>query len=110
MRIFTALFSLCLISLSLSSCVTDGSSAFSALPATFTTGNIMQVHQGMSSDEILTMFGEPKDIAVSVCGRSPSQWTCTTWEYGDPPYDSARFTFAGKHNSLKLNDFNIDRD
>ena len=82
----------------------------STLPSSFTTENIMKVHQGMSSDEILTLFGEPKNIGSAVCGRPPDQWTCTTWEYGEFPYSRASFTFSGEHNSLKLNDFKIDRD
>jgi hypothetical protein len=102
MRLLTTLCFVCLISLSLSSC--------STLPTTFTTEKIMKVHQGMSSNEILTLFGEPKNISVSVCGRPPDQWTCTTWEYGEFPYDRASFTFSGSHDSLKLNDFKVDRD
>lgn len=102
MRLLTTLCFVSLISLSLSSC--------STLPTTFTTEIIMKVHQGMSSNEILTLFGEPKNIDVSVCGRSPNQWTCTTWEYGKFPYDRASFTFSGKYDSLKLNNFKVDRD
>ncbi len=102
MRIITILCFVSLISLTLSSC--------STLPGTFSTENIMKIHQGMSSDEILTLFGKPKNFSVSVCGKPPNQWTCTTWEYGEFPYDRASFTFSGKHDSLKLNDFNIDRD
>ncbi len=96
MRILTTL---CFISLSLSSC--------SALPSKFSTENIMKLHQGMSSDEILTLFGEPEKIRVAVCGRPPDQWTCTTWDY---PYDRASFTFNGEDDSLKLNNFNVDRN
>lgn len=70
----------------------------------------MKVKQGMKSDEILTLFGEPKNIDVSVCGRVPNQWTCTTWEYGEFPYDRASFTFNGEYDSLRLNNFEIDRD
>jgi len=99
MRIFTTLCFLCFISISLSSC--------STLPTTFTTENIMKVHQGMSSNEILSFFGKPKNISVSVCGTPPNQWTCTTWEYGEFPYDRASFTFSGEHDSLKLNNFKI---
>lgn len=101
MRIFTTLSFLGLISLSLNSC--------SELLSKFSTENIMKVHQGMSSDEILAQFGEPENISVAVCGRSPDQWTCTTWEYGNFPYERASFTFSGEHDSLKLNNFNINR-
>jgi len=36
----------------------------------------------MNSDEILRLFGEPKSIRSTVCGRAPNQLTCTTWEDG----------------------------
>ena len=102
MRIVFNFLFLALISLLLASC--------STLPSAFSTENIMMIHQGMNSDEILTLFGEPHSISVSVCGRAPNQWTCTTWEYGEFPYDSASFTFSGEHDSLKLNNFEVERD
>ena len=95
-------FALGLIFLLLGSC--------SALPSTFTTENIMRVHQGMSSDEILALFGKPESISASVCGRPPDQWTCTTWKYGEFPYERASFTFSGEHDSLRLNNFEVNRD
>ena len=110
MRIFTTLFFLGLTSLTLSSCVTNGTNLFSALPSTFTTENVMQIHQGMSSDDILAMFGKPKSVEVTSCGRAPHNWTCTIWEYGEFPYDRALFYFGGKHDSLLLNSFDVDRD
>ena len=86
-------------------------SACSALPTTFTTENIMKIHQGMSSDEILKRFGTPKNVSQSVCGTStPNPWSCTTWEYGEFPYEKASFTFSGNNESLVLNHFKVDRD
>lgn len=70
----------------------------------------MKLHQGMSSDEVLTLFGEPEKISVAVCGKPPDQWTCTTWGYGKYPLYRASFTFNGEHDSLKLNNFNVDRE
>lgn len=104
MKIFITLF----ISMFLISCTELGIK--SALPDSFTTENIMKVHQGMSSTEILKLFGKPKNFDVSVCGKSPNTWTCTTWEYGKFPYDRASFTFSGNHDDLKLNNFKVDRD
>lgn len=82
------------------------------LPMSFTTDNIMKVHQGMSSDEILEMFGKPKSIRQDVCGVSTGEpWNCTTWRYGESPYETATFTFSGKTpDSLVLNNFEVDRD
>ena len=103
----------CLMPFSLSSCVTSSTTSFgiSALPASFTTENTLKVHQGMSSGEILALFGTPKSVRSAVCGGSTdATWTCTTWKYGDFPYDNASFTFSGNHGSYKLNNFDIDRD
>jgi hypothetical protein len=88
----------------LSSCATFSSP--------FTTEKVMQVHQGMSSSEILKMFGTPKNISQANCGSSTKRpWTCTTWEYGEYQNDRASFTFSGDNpSSLILNDFKIDRD
>lgn len=69
MRIIFAL----LMSLLLASCETT---SISTLLSSFTTKNIMKVHPGMSSDEILQLFGEPKSIRSAVCGQSPDQWIC----------------------------------
>jgi hypothetical protein len=102
MRTFTTLFFLTLTPLLLIAC--------STLPMSFTTENIMKLHVGMSSKEILAMFGDPKNVDVSVCGKPPRQWTCTTWEYGEFPYDRASLTFSGEGTSMKLNNFNVERD
>lgn len=69
----------------------------------------MKVRQGMSADEIVAMFGEPKSVATNVCGIATKQWNCTTWQYGEFPYERANFTFNDKNGSLRLNNFNIDR-
>jgi len=105
---------LLLISFFLVSCETVSTSetiSTSALPPSFTTENIMKVHPGMSSDEILALFGQPKNISSSVCGSATGNpWRCTTWEYGEFPYGRATFTFSGEHGSYILNDFKVDRD
>jgi len=91
----------------------DATSSYSssALPNTFTTKNILKVHQGMSSDKILKLFGEPKSIRSSICGGATGpSWRCTTWKYGNFPYDNANFTFSGEHGLYKLNNFDINRD
>ena len=54
----------------LSACAT---SPFSTLPSSFTTENVMKVHQGMSSNKILKMFGTPKSVSQAVCGANTGQ-------------------------------------
>lgn len=98
----------------LSSCATSAStpSKTSALPASFTTENILSIKEGISSDKILATFGEPKSVSSSVCGGlfGSKRWRCTTWKYGDFPYDRAEFTFREENGSLILNSFSVDRE
>ena len=71
----------------------------------------MKIHQGMTSEEILELFGEPRSISTAICGTAHDKpWTCTTWEYGELGYDYASFTFSGERGYYILNDFNIDRE
>ena len=99
MRILlTALISVCLVSCS-------------TLPVSFTTENIMKIHQGMTSQEILELFGEPRSISTAVCQpENGKPWNCTTWKYGEFPYDYASFTFSGERGYYILNHFNIERE
>ena len=115
MRVVSNLLFFGLMSLSLASCSTVPST--STFHSTFSAENIMKIHKGMSSDEVLALFGEPKSISVNICGRAPNQWTCTTWEYGDGERacficrsKCASFTFSGEHDSLKLNNFEVHRE
>lgn len=104
-------FSIMLITVFFFACETVPTSmgSISKLPLSFTTENIMKVHQGMSANQILTMFGAPKSVSQSVCGGADA-WNCTTWEYGAFPYDRASFTFNGNTpDSLILNNFSIER-
>ncbi len=102
MKMLLILSCICLLTVSLIGC--------STLPLSFSTENIMKVHQGMSSDEILALFGKPKSISSSVCGSATGNpWNCTTWEYGEFPYDRASFTFSGEHGAYILNNFKVDR-
>lgn len=92
----------------ISACATT---QFSNLPTSFNNENILKIKQGMSSKEILSMFGPPKNVAQAVCGSETGKtWTCTTWEYGKFPYDRASFTFGGDAPNLFLNNFKVDRD
>jgi hypothetical protein len=77
----------------------------------FTTEKIMKVHQGVSAEKILELFGAPKNISQAVCGAKVGKpWSCTTWEYGDFSDEWATFTFGGINGALKLNNFEIHRN
>jgi len=83
----------------------------STLPNTFTTENILKVQSGMSSNEVLKLFGAPKSVRQDICGSaSGNPWECVTWKYGDILYDEATFTFSRKSKDVMiLNNFDINR-
>jgi hypothetical protein len=66
---FPACIGICVPALTLSGCA--------VLLKSFTTENVMKVHEGMSSNEILAMFGTPeKNVSQAVCGASTGHaWT-----------------------------------
>lgn len=72
----------------------------------FTTSNIMQVHEGMTSAEVRSLFGDPTNIRSSNCSF---KYTCRIWEYDSPDVD-AQFEFESKEQSWILKDFDIRRD
>ena len=80
------------------------------LPASFTTDNVLSLHPGLGAEEIQKLFGTPKNVKQAVCGAATGHaWTCTTWEYGEFPYDRATFTFNSDGGSSFLNDFEVHR-
>lgn len=87
-------------------------SSCSTFSSKFTNEKIMQINQGMESQKIVELFGQPKDIRQAICGSSVGKpWTCVTWEYGGYDEDRASFTFSKlEDGTLLLNNFNIDRE
>ena len=81
------------------------------LPPAFTTENILAVKAGMTSVEVMDMFGRPHSVSSTMCGVDVGEpWQCTTWEYGSFLEGSyASFTFAHKRSTLVPNHYNIDR-
>ena len=71
----------------------------------------MNIKIGMTSNEIQSIFGNPKNIEVTTCGTETTKpWVCTIWEYGDWPYDHARFYFGERSGLLLLNSYKVERD
>ena len=83
----------------------------SALPkAFFLDKNILSIKVGMTSDEVIELFGNPTNIRTTTCGKKPDTWKCTWWEYGHRYDNNASFTFGGNHGALLLNNYEIDRE
>lgn len=75
----------------------------------FTTENIMKVRQGMSSEQILELFGEPSDVSVSQCVVEIYILPCTEWVYKNDILQRAIFVFANVDEGLLLTEFDVDR-
>ena len=84
--------------------------AQSTLPRGFTTENIMKVRAGMTSGEIVQLFGNPKSISSTTCGAGAGKpWQCIIWRYGEFAYQSASFYFNREGDTLYLSSFDINR-
>jgi hypothetical protein len=80
------------------------------IPLSVNTDNVMKIHEGMASNKISEMFGTPNKVSQSVCGGAVGKpWICTTWVYGEAPYEWASFTFAGSSGNLILNNYEVHR-
>ena len=85
--------------------------AQSTLPRGFTTENIMKVRAGMTSGEIVQLFGNPKSISSTTCGAGAGKpWQCIIWRYGDRSHQSGNFYFSTDNDVMLLNNFDIDRE
>jgi hypothetical protein len=100
-----AILATAIVSVALTGCTTT-----QEMPLSVNTENIMKIHEGMASNRILEMFGTPNNVRQSVCGAAVGRpWTCTTWEYGEAPYEWASFTFSGGSGALILNSYEVQR-
>ena len=78
--------------------------------STFSTEKVMKLENGMTSDEIVQMFGNPNSVRTAVCGKDHGQaWDCTFWEYGKFGSGYASFTFQKMGGKLLVNSFKVDR-
>ena len=92
------------LSLLLTGCVTTSTT-------TFTDEQVLSIKEGMTSDEVLALFGAPDDVEVSTCGGRMGipVWNCTVWRYGDYDTDNAGFYFSTHDGVLHLASYDIDR-
>lgn len=71
----------------------------------------MKVKTGMSGDEIISMFGNPKAVRSTTCGgKTFGSWQCVIWSYDSGRYSRSYFYFQKTGGELVLNNFDIDRD
>lgn len=86
----------------LSSCYATQSTSASK----FTSDNAMKLRVGMTSTEIIEIFGKPMKTSAMTCGSAtPNPWSCIIWYYGE--YRPS-FTFEqGKDGVLYLNSWSM---
>ena len=67
----------------------------------FTSDNVMKLRVGMTSDEVIEIFGKPMSTKATTCGTSTGDpWGCILWYYGEyKPY----FIFSEIGGVLFLN-------
>ena len=72
----------------------------------FTSDNAMKLKVGMTSSEVVAIFGKPMKTSAMTCGSgTPNPWSCIIWHYGD---FTPMFTFQqGEDGVLYLNSWNM---
>lgn len=72
----------------------------------FTSDNAMKLKPGMTSTEVIEIFGKPMKTEATTCGSATNNpWTCIIWRYGEY---SPRLTFEqGKDGVLYLNSWSM---
>ena len=72
----------------------------------FTSDNAMKLKVGMTSTEVVEIFGKPMKTSAMTCGSATDNpWSCIIWYYGE--YRPS-FTFAqGPDGVLYLNSWNM---
>jgi hypothetical protein len=66
----------------------------------------MKLKVGMTSNEVIEIFGKPMKTGANTCGSSTSKpWTCIIWYYGD--YTPSLYFQQGADGILYLNSWNM---
>ena len=99
--------------------MTSCSYALKGANTTFTSTNVMKLRIGMTTTEVVALFGAPDRIERSTCGgKTPSgPWPCIMWEYDvEQSYDGGlatmktnTVTFDANFDPPKLNNWTIER-
>lgn len=84
----------------------------------FTADRVLALKIGMTTDEVVAVFGRPDRTRVMTCGsQTPSPWQCLIWEYDMGPHPRGRYqsisntnrlTFSVDGNAPRLNNWDID--
>ncbi len=72
----------------------------------FTQSNIMKLKVGMTSEEVIKIFGNPYKTEASTCGGAYGRpWRCIIWKYGEW---KPRLTFqTDSYGNLTLNSWDL---
>lgn len=73
------------------------------IPASkFTPDNVLKLKVGMTSTEVIAIFGKPMKTSATTCGSATDNpWSCIIWIYGE---FTPRLTFEqGPEDVLYLN-------
>ena len=114
-RAITLITTFALVALTSASCVY----AVNGANNTFTGANVMGLKVGLTTDEIVSVFGKPTRVKSLTCGGATQrgEWSCLIWEYDvEESYDgfittkkTNTFRFNGEFNPPRLNDWQIEK-
>jgi hypothetical protein len=72
----------------------------------FTSNNVIKLKTGMTSTEVIEIFGKPKRTSATTCGTAAGKpWSCIIWYYGD--ITPSLFFSEGPDGVLYLNSWNM---
>lgn len=84
----------------------------------FTSDNVLTLKVGMTTTQIVALFGPPDRTRSTTCGtQTPSPWQCLIWEYELGPHPQGRYkstantnrlTFESSYTPPRLNSWDID--
>lgn len=78
----------------------------SCYSAKFTTDNVLKLKVGMTSTEVISIFGKPMKTSATTCGTATDKpWTCIIWYYGE--YTPMLTFQQGPDDVLYLNSWNM---
>lgn len=99
-----ALLSLIFLQFMLFSCVTTSKVSSNV---GFTQENIIKIRQGMTSEEVIQLFGLPVATEAEMMGLGTSRpWPAIQWYYNKYDRYSRRFTFSQENGKLYLQYWN----
>lgn len=74
----------------------------------FSQENIMKIREFMTTDEIKSLFGNPRRVESETFGtRTKNPWQALIWYYDNKYYSTKKFVFAQYGDQLILQNWEV---